>query len=82
MVHDLRIMTRVFGFVPVDHDLRVMASTYRYHAAVVCALSRRDAMAAQSAMVSHIRVSRQTVLAGYDQRQRRGTLPPAAQEDQ
>lgn len=68
LVRDLRIMSRVFGFVPVDHDLRVITSTYRYHATIVRAFERRDSAAAQSWMVGHIRSARTVVLAGYDQR--------------
>ena len=76
-VRDLRIMTRVFGFVPVEHDLKIIASTYRYHATVLRALVRGDGKAAQSWMVSHIRAAREVVLAGYDRRAGQSQLPPA-----
>jgi len=78
LVRDLRIMTRVFGFVPVDHDLKVITSTYRYHATILRAFERRDSAAAQSWMVGHIRVARTVVLAGYDRREwdRDSSAPP------
>ena len=80
MVRDLRIMTRVFGFVPVEHDLKIVASAYRYHTTVLRALVRRDSAAAQSWMVNHIRAARKLVLAGYDRRAGQGNFPLAPSE--
>lgn len=68
LVADFKILTRVFGYVPVDHDLPLMANSYLYHKRVAQAVRRRDARAAGSWMVKHIRAAKHIVLEGYRRR--------------
>jgi DNA-binding GntR family transcriptional regulator len=66
LVTDFKILTRVFGFVPIEHDLRVLRCTYRDHRRVLRAIERRDGRAAGACMARHIRSAKRLVLAGYE----------------
>jgi len=66
MVHDCKILIRVFGHVPVEHDLRLMSNTYRQHSSIVRSIRGRDPEAARNAMTRHIQAACAAVLAGYD----------------
>lgn len=67
LVHDFKLMTRVFGHVPVVHDLGVIARSYRHHVSVFKAIQRRDSQAASEWMARHIRMARKYVLEGFSQ---------------
>jgi DNA-binding GntR family transcriptional regulator len=73
LVTDFKILTQTFGFVPIEHDLRVLRSTYRDHRRVLQAIERRDGRAAGAAMGRHIRSAKRLLLAGYDRRLASGT---------
>jgi len=64
MVHDCKILIRVFGHVPIEHDLRLMANTYRQHSRVLRSIRRRDAEGARNSMLRHIVAACDAVLAG------------------
>lgn len=66
MVHDCKILIRVFGHVPIEHDLRLMANTYRQHSSILKSIRRRDPGAATEWMVDHIRAARTAVLGGCE----------------
>lgn len=67
LVHDFKLMTRVFGHVPVVHDLGVIARSYRHHVSVFKAIQRCDSQAASEWMARHIRMARKYVLEGFSQ---------------
>ena len=65
MVHKCKVLAWVFVHVSVDHDLRLMANTYRQHSLVLRAIRRRDADAAARWMNYHIERSAKAVLDRY-----------------
>ena len=65
MVSDCKMMTRVFGHVPIDHDLTLLASTFGQHLRIARAIHRRDVDNAKFWMESHIRFARDAVLKGF-----------------
>ncbi|MEZ6044163.1 MAG: GntR family transcriptional regulator [Planctomycetaceae bacterium] len=67
LVQEFKLMTRIFGHVPVQHDLGIMARSYRHHMTVYKAIERRDKQAASYWMAQHIRVAQQYVLEGLRQ---------------
>lgn len=66
MVRECKILTAVFGHVPVEHDLRLMAKTYRQHSLVLRSIRCHDAARARQAMIDHIAAAGEVVLCGYD----------------
>jgi len=68
MVHDFKLMTRVFSHVSVAHDLGIIARSYRHHVAVLKAIKKHDSVLAAEWMARHISIARQHVVAGFDDR--------------
>lgn len=66
MVRDCKILTRVFAHVPIEHDLRLMANTYRQHSSILRSIRRRDPAGAKDTMTYHILATAKAVLSGYD----------------
>ena len=64
MVHDFKLMTRVFGNVSVVHNLEIIARSYRHHVTVLKAIRSRDSAAAMEWMTRHISIAREYVLNG------------------
>ena len=62
MVQKCKVIAWVFGQISMDHDLHLMAHTYRQHSLVLRAIRRRDAGAATRWMNYHIERSMQAVL--------------------
>tara|TARA_R110002095_G_scaffold147856_4_gene127872 strand:+ start:755 stop:1459 length:705 start_codon:yes stop_codon:yes gene_type:complete len=69
LIHDFKLMTRVFGHVPVVHGLGVIARSYRHHASIFKAIQRRDSQAASEWMAQHIRMARKYVLEGFSKQE-------------
>ncbi len=67
MVHKCKVLAWVFVHISMDHDLRLMANTYRQHSLVLRAIRRRDAVAASHWMSHHIEQSAKAVLERYEQ---------------
>jgi DNA-binding GntR family transcriptional regulator len=66
LVTDFKLLTQIFAFTrAVEHDLRIMTSTYRYHRRIAQAFQGRDVKAAGAWMARHIRNAKDMVLAGY-----------------
>jgi DNA-binding GntR family transcriptional regulator len=65
MVRDCKILTRIFGHVPVTHDLHLLAWDYRNHWAITRAIAQGQAEFASRLMTRHIRQAQQAVLAQY-----------------
>jgi DNA-binding GntR family transcriptional regulator len=74
LVQQTRTIARVFLMRRQQHDLGVVESARRHHAAVVDALRRGDIPAARDQLVAHIRASQEQALEHFD-RQHQG-LPP------
>lgn len=66
MVRECKLLMRVFAHVPVEHDLRVMSSTYRQHSSIIRSIRAGDPEVAKDRMTRHIEAACETVLAGYD----------------
>jgi DNA-binding GntR family transcriptional regulator len=66
MVEDCKILIRVFAHVPIEHDLRLVARSYREHSSVLRAVRRRDPEAARGCMTDHIATAARLVLRGYN----------------
>jgi len=69
LVHDFKLMTRVFSHVPVAHNLGIIARSYRHHVAVLKAIKQHDGVLATEWMARHISIARQHVVAGFDDQQ-------------
>lgn len=65
MVADCKILTRVFGHVPVEHDLHLLASTYRQHCQIVRSIQQRDPESARHWMERHIQFAEKEVLRAF-----------------
>ncbi len=66
MVHKCKVVAWVFVHISMEHDLRLMANTYRQHSLVLRAIRRRDPEAAARWMNYHIEQSASAVLARYE----------------
>jgi DNA-binding GntR family transcriptional regulator len=66
MVQKCQILARLFARVTMEHDLHLMAHTYRQHSLVLRAIRRRDSAAAARWMNYHIDKSAEAVLEQYD----------------
>jgi DNA-binding GntR family transcriptional regulator len=75
LLTDFKILIQVFGFVPVEHDARVLATTCRAHGHIARAVAQHDARAAGLWLGRHIRAAKRIVLAGYDRAAERGSPP-------
>ncbi len=69
LVHDFKLMTRVFSHVPVAHNLGIIARSYRNHVAVLKAIRNHESALATDWMARHISIARQHVMDGYNQQQ-------------
>jgi DNA-binding GntR family transcriptional regulator len=65
MVQECKVLAWVFVHISMEHDLHLMANTYRQHSAVLRAIRQRDAAGATTAMNYHIEKSAQAVLDRY-----------------
>jgi DNA-binding GntR family transcriptional regulator len=70
MVRDCKILTRIFGHVPVVHDLHLLAWDYRESCAIARAIARGEEERASQWMAKHIRRAMEMVLAQYDAKSR------------
>jgi DNA-binding GntR family transcriptional regulator len=66
MVRESELLIKIFGHVPVVHDLRLLAWDYRSLCGIVRAMAGNDADLASRRMTEHIRRAQQKVLAQYD----------------
>jgi DNA-binding GntR family transcriptional regulator len=66
MVEDCKIFVHVFAHVPIQHDLRLMASSYQQHALFFEAIRRHDTEMARQCMTDHLSVTSRLVLDGYN----------------
>lgn len=66
MVHTCKVIAWVFAHVSMEHDLRLMADTYRQHSSVLRAIRKHDSTAASRWMNYHIERSMQAVLSRYE----------------
>jgi DNA-binding GntR family transcriptional regulator len=66
MVHKCKVLAWVFVHISLDHDLRLMANTYRQHSLVLRSIRRHDPDAAERWMNYHIERSAKAVLERYE----------------
>jgi len=62
MVQKCKLLTSVFGQISMEHDLGVIARTYRQHSSILRAIRLRDPQLAIKAMNDHIEKSSKVVL--------------------
>lgn len=65
MVQECKVLAWVFVHISMDHNLHLMANTYRQHSSVLRAIRRREANEAVRAMNYHIERSCKAVLDQY-----------------
>ena len=65
MVQKCKLLTSVFGQISMEHDLGLIAQTYRQHSLILRAIRRRDPQLAVRAMNDHIEKSAKVVLAHF-----------------
>ena len=66
MINECRILSRLFAHMTMDHDLHLMAHTYRQHTALLRAIRRRDSQGAAHWMNYHIKSTAKTVLKAFN----------------
>jgi DNA-binding GntR family transcriptional regulator len=76
VVHDMRILSRMFGFRADDparwNDIPAyFAENYQVHRDVFLAIAKRDRKLARRAMGAHMRLTRRSLLARFDYLQRK-----------
>ena len=64
-IRDCRILVRLFAHMTMDHDLHLMAHTYRQHATVLRAIRRHRPQAATHWMKYHIQATAKIVLEAF-----------------
>jgi DNA-binding GntR family transcriptional regulator len=86
MVRDCKILTRIFGHVPVVHDLHLLAWDYRDTCTIARAIAQGQEELASRRMAQHIRHAMRSVLAQYGETSRGAqpsgppTKPPHASD--
>ncbi|GAA4434578.1 GntR family transcriptional regulator [Bremerella cremea] len=85
IVSDLRVLSRIFTAKREPHNLKIVASVYRFHRRILRALRKADGEAARHWMKEHIRESRRLALESFDRRQAMGearnAIPLALPQD-
>ena len=66
IVSDYHVLTEIIGVPRHAYSSDVIAMTVEDHAAVLDGLRRRDSDSARSAMLIHVRNSRQLTLSGIE----------------
>jgi DNA-binding GntR family transcriptional regulator len=74
MVHDTRLLIRVFAIRRRGHDAAQLQSIYDYHQQVLNAVAAQDAPRAMKAMAEHIQASQRERLNEYDNWRREASL--------
>lgn len=72
IVEECKLLTKVFGHVQIDHDMRLLSRSHLGHLRIVQALKRHEPEQARRLMEAHIQAACRAVLAGYAARP--GTL--------
>ncbi|HEX3656457.1 MAG TPA: GntR family transcriptional regulator [Pirellulales bacterium] len=65
IVEDCKLLTKVFGHVQIEHDMRLLSRSHLGHRRVVRALRRQQPEFARRLMEEHIQAACRAVLAGY-----------------
>ena len=65
MVQKCKLLTSVFGQISMEHDLGLIARTYRQHSLILRAIRRRDPQLAIKAMNEHIEKSAKVVIENF-----------------
>jgi DNA-binding GntR family transcriptional regulator len=66
VVHDTRLLIRIFAIYREGHDHASLKSIHRYHQLILDSVARQDEAAAIVAIAKHIQASRQERLSEYD----------------
>jgi DNA-binding GntR family transcriptional regulator len=74
IIHDTRLLIRVFAIRRRGHDAAQLQSIYHYHQRVLDAVAGQDPGLAMKAMSEHIQTSQRERLNEYDSWRREATL--------